>query len=158
MNRITESLARPGRTAGQGSLAFAIVETIDSFGGDFTTRQYGALLLLLTIIIGFLQVQLEDRLGKALLRTVPAPEQAEVLSDASESTDGVTYETHQTARMMQTTSSDGQKLDYLVPNPAVFPVPEPAPVQTDNRTRPEDGPQLPFHEATEGQWTGKEMR
>lgn len=71
MTRVPESIARPGRTASQGTLAFALVEVVDSFGGDFTTRQYGALLLLLTIVIGFVQIVVENRLGGAILRRVP---------------------------------------------------------------------------------------
>lgn len=122
MSKITEKLARPGRTAGQGGLAFAIVEVVDSFGADFTTRQYGALLLLLTLVVSFIQVSVEDGLGKAVLRTIPAPAQAEVLSTVDDD------------------------------------VEEGKPVQTDNRPRDEDGEQLPFADATEGQWSGREMR
>jgi hypothetical protein len=71
---VPQKLARPARTAGQGGLAYALVEVIDSFGADFTTRQYGAILLLLTIVIGYLQIMVEDGLGKGLLRKIPGPE------------------------------------------------------------------------------------
>lgn len=70
---VSQKFARPARTAGQGGLAYAIVEVIDSFGADFTTRQYGAILLLLTIVVGYLQIMVEDGLGKGLLRKVPGP-------------------------------------------------------------------------------------
>lgn len=71
MSKFSQKVARPARTAGQGSVAYAIVETLDAFGADFTTRQYGALVLLLTITLGFLQVLIEDHLGIALMRKMP---------------------------------------------------------------------------------------
>lgn len=117
MSKFGQKVARPARTAGQGGLAYAIVETLDAFGAEFTTRQYGALVLLGTIIVGFLQVVLEDRLGVALLRKMPP---AEV--DAVER------------------SGD-------------------QPEQSDNRTRLEDGEQLPPEDNGDMlEWTGKDMR
>ncbi len=71
---VSQKVARPVRTAGQGGLAYAIIEVIDAFGANLTTRQYGALLLLLTIVVGFVQVLVEDRLGHAVFRKVPGPD------------------------------------------------------------------------------------
>lgn len=90
MSKISQSIARPARTAGQGGLAYAIVEVIDAFGAGFTGRQYGALLLLLTIVVGALQVVVENRLGRALLRYIPptdAPLVDSVPSGEPEQTD-----------------------------------------------------------------------
>lgn len=80
MSKITEALARPGRTAGQFTAAEVTVQVIEAFFASLSTDQHVALLGALTIIYGFLQVVLENRAGKALLRTIPAPAQAEVIS------------------------------------------------------------------------------
>jgi hypothetical protein len=49
-----------------------VTEIIDSFFVDLTDRQYGALLAGLTLLFGYLQIVIEDRTGKALLRQ-PSP-------------------------------------------------------------------------------------
>lgn len=133
MSSISQKIARPARTAGQGSLAYAVVETIDAFGADFTTRQYGALVLLGTLIFGFLQVVIEDRLGVALLRKIPSPDVHPV--ETEERGAGSDYQ------RTRDNAHDG------------------LPEQTDNRPRPEDGEQLPFEESGDAvEWTGGEMR
>lgn len=71
MRRVPTALARPARTAGQGGLGFAVMAVIQSFH-PFTPEQYGALTLLLTIVFGWVQVVVENRLGKAVLRDVPS--------------------------------------------------------------------------------------
>lgn len=83
MSKITEKLARPGRTAGQLTTAEVIVQIVEAFFYDLNEGQHIALFGGLTLVVGFLQVVVENRAGKALLRTIPAPEQAEVVSDAS---------------------------------------------------------------------------
>lgn len=83
--RVPTALARPARTAGQGGLGYALMAAIQSFH-HFTPEQYGALLLLFTIIFGWVQVTVENRLGKAILRDVPsrtAPLTDEVTPTAS---------------------------------------------------------------------------
>ena len=70
----SQDIARPVRTAVQLGLAAAIIECIDAFLGGFNDRQYAAALAMLTIIIGFIQVTIENRTGKALLRVPPGPE------------------------------------------------------------------------------------
>jgi len=70
---LPESITRPTRTAGQGAAAYAAVEFVDSWLYDMTDRQYAALVVALTIIIGWAQVAIEDWRGKAILRDVQAP-------------------------------------------------------------------------------------
>lgn len=72
MTRVTQTVSRPTRTAVQGGIAFAITELLDSFNIlPMDERQYAALLLLLTIVLGAVQVAAENRLGKGFLRAVP---------------------------------------------------------------------------------------
>lgn len=70
---VSESIARPARTAIQSGPGWAIVEIIEAFEiYDFTDRQYGITLLVLTVITGYIQNALENSRGKAFwLRTVP---------------------------------------------------------------------------------------
>lgn len=69
--RVSEAVARPARTGPQAIVAFAIVEFIDSFINDLTEKQYGAAVGLLVLILAGLQVLAENRLGKAVMRSVP---------------------------------------------------------------------------------------
>lgn len=69
----SQAVARPVRTATQFVPAAVVVEFIDAFLADLDGRQYAALLALLTVIVGFIQVTIEDRTGKAFLRKVPGP-------------------------------------------------------------------------------------
>lgn len=68
---VSETVARPLRTAPQGGLAWAITEGIDAFIVDMNDRQYGILVVLLTIVVSFIQAVVENGIGKALLRTLP---------------------------------------------------------------------------------------
>lgn len=75
---ITEAAARPLRTAGQGGLGWIVTELIDAFAWDLTDRQYGVLVLAFGVLFSFVQTTVENRTGKALLRTIP-PRRAEVV-------------------------------------------------------------------------------
>lgn len=66
--RISEPKARTVRTAMQASPAFAIVEGIDAWVYDMNDRQYGAAIILLTMLFSFLQTTYEDYKGRAILR------------------------------------------------------------------------------------------
>lgn len=68
---VSEATARAGRTAPQGGLAWALTEGVDAFFYDMTDRQYGVLIVLLTIVFAFVQAAIENGIGKALLRNVP---------------------------------------------------------------------------------------
>lgn len=83
MARVSEALARPARTVVQGTPAWIITELLDSYGWvPMDERQYGATVLALTVIIGWAQTLVENRLGKALFRQVP-PTTAPVVDDTS---------------------------------------------------------------------------
>lgn len=62
------SVGRPVRTAVQGTVAYALVEFVDAFAFDMSERQYGAAVVLLTLVLSWVQVLVEDFTGKALLR------------------------------------------------------------------------------------------
>lgn len=68
--QVSESIARSGRTAIQATPAFLITELIDSFH-DLSDYQFGIVVLLLTAGISFVQTEVENYLGKAVLRSVP---------------------------------------------------------------------------------------
>lgn len=68
--RISEAVARPLRTAPQGGAAWALTEGIDAFLWDMNDRQYGILVVLLTMVFSFIQVAIEDGISKAFLRNV----------------------------------------------------------------------------------------
>jgi len=70
-NRISEAVARPVRTAGQGTVAWLVTEGIDSFLVDLDERQYGVAVGLLTVAFSFVQNVVENGWGKALLRDLP---------------------------------------------------------------------------------------
>lgn len=76
---VSEAVARPVRTAIQSGPGWAIIEIIEAYEFyDFTDRQYGITLLILTVVAGYIQNALENRRGKGFfLRTVP-PVQASV--------------------------------------------------------------------------------
>lgn len=65
---VSEKVARPARTIMQASPALAITEVIDAFAYDMNDRQYGALVMALTITFSWLNVVIEDYRGRALLR------------------------------------------------------------------------------------------
>lgn len=75
---VSETVARPLRTAPQGGIAWAVTEGIDAFFYDFSDRQYGILVVLLTMLVSFIQTTVENGIGKAFLRRVP-PTQAPIV-------------------------------------------------------------------------------
>lgn len=74
MSSVSEVLARPVRTAVQGTPAWIITEMVDAFLVDLTDRQYGILVLFLTMVFSFVQTAIENKTGKGLLRKVPPTE------------------------------------------------------------------------------------
>jgi len=68
---VSEVIARPTRTAVQATPSFAVTEFIDAFLYDMSDRQYGALVVLLTLIVGLVQNAVENYSGKGFLRKVP---------------------------------------------------------------------------------------
>ena len=74
---VSQSIARPVRTGLQLVSAGVLVELVDSTIWDMTDRQYAAVVAALTMVLGFIQVVIEDSTGKALLR-VPSPPAPEV--------------------------------------------------------------------------------
>lgn len=79
--RVSEALARPIRTGMQATPAWVITEGIDALVWDMTDRQFGAVMGILTLVIGWVQVTVENAKGKAILRAVP-PKQAPVIDPA----------------------------------------------------------------------------
>lgn len=70
--RVSQAVTRPARTAVQGGVAFGITELLDSFGIlPMDERQYAAVLLLLTIVLGAIQTATENLIGHGFLRAVP---------------------------------------------------------------------------------------
>lgn len=69
---ISEAIARPVRTAVQGGPAWVITEFVDAWFYDMSDRQYGVLVLLLTMLIGYIQTAVENAKGKGFLRAVPS--------------------------------------------------------------------------------------
>ena len=68
--KVSESVARTGRTAIQGTPAWLITLLVDSFY-DLTDYQFGLVALILTGAISYAQAEIENHLGKGLLRNVP---------------------------------------------------------------------------------------
>ena len=67
-----DTLGRPIRTGQQGGVVYGLVELLTAFGLiDLTPRQYGAVMVFGTAAVGWVQVQIENRFGWALLRSVP---------------------------------------------------------------------------------------
>lgn len=72
MSQVRDSLGRPIRTGQQGGLVYGAVELLTAFGLlDLTARQYGAVIVAGTAVIGWVQVQVENRIGRGFLRAVP---------------------------------------------------------------------------------------
>jgi uncharacterized membrane protein YidH (DUF202 family) len=84
MSSVSEAIARPTRTALQLGAGTVLTELVDSFVTDLTTQQYGALVAGITLALSCLQAAVENRTGKALLRSVP-PREVPVAEDAGES-------------------------------------------------------------------------
>lgn len=81
---VNESVARPVRTVTQGVVAGALLEVIDSTVWNMPERTYAGLLVLLTALVGFIQVWSENRLGKAFLRQLEPKEAPLVDEDNDE--------------------------------------------------------------------------
>lgn len=71
MSTVNQAVARPLRTAGQGTVAEITIQMIEAFWVDLNEAQHVALLGALTIAYGILQVLIENKSGKAILRHIP---------------------------------------------------------------------------------------
>lgn len=65
---MSNTLERPTRTAVQSGFSVAIVEFLDALVVDISDRQYLAAVVLLTIVLGWLQVVIENKFGTGFLR------------------------------------------------------------------------------------------
>lgn len=83
MSTVNQAVARPLRTAGQGTVAEITIQVIEAFFYDLNEAQHVALLGALTIAYGVIQVLIENKTGKAVLRYIP-PTDAPVISTTSE--------------------------------------------------------------------------
>jgi hypothetical protein len=77
---VSWAVAGPTRTLIQAGPSYAFVEAIDAFLYDMSDRQYAALVVLLTMLLGFIQAVVENGLQKAILRKVP-PTEVPVVDD-----------------------------------------------------------------------------
>ncbi len=69
---MNETLKRPVRTLLQGGAGYAVVEFIDAFHiYDMDERQYAIATVVIGAAIGWIQVNVENYFGKALLRDIP---------------------------------------------------------------------------------------
>lgn len=82
-HKVSETVARPVRTAVQMAPAGVLTEFTDAFIHDLSNQQYGALFGLLTLLFGWGQVLWENYSGRALLRSVP-PTAQPVVDDAGD--------------------------------------------------------------------------
>lgn len=74
-NTVSESVARPVRTAGQMAPSFALVLLIDELIVNLSDAAFAALVVLVGVFFGFVQNALEDHQGKGwYLRKVPEPD------------------------------------------------------------------------------------
>lgn len=70
--RVSEAIARPVRTAAQATPSWIFTEMIDAFLYDLSERQFAALVLFLTLLLGWGQNAWENRREAGLfLRDVP---------------------------------------------------------------------------------------
>lgn len=79
-------LAGAGRVAQQGGVLYALLELASAFGLlALTGRQYAAVMLVGTPLVGFVQELVENRFGRAWLRSLPdSPAQVPVVADDAE--------------------------------------------------------------------------
>ena len=79
---ISTAIANPIRTGVQGGVAWVVTEILDSFSIlAMDERQYAAVLLALTLIVGFVQNAVENAKGIGFLRKVPPTEAPVVVDD-----------------------------------------------------------------------------
>lgn len=69
--RVPEKVARPTRTAVQGTPAFLIVWMIDENFWNMNDQTFGVMVLLLTGLFSFLQTAYEDAKKVGFMREVP---------------------------------------------------------------------------------------
>lgn len=69
--KVNDTVARTARGGAQGGVAYSIDVLISSFA-HLTNEQFGAILVLLTVVVSAAQNVVENRLGVALLREVPS--------------------------------------------------------------------------------------
>lgn len=75
---VSDVVARPVRSAAQGSVAWIAVELVDSFFYNLDERQYGVLVAALTVVFGWVQVLVENKVGVGFFRKPePPPRQLE---------------------------------------------------------------------------------
>jgi hypothetical protein len=85
---VSEAVARPVRGLGQGGVGWVVVEAIEAFNiYDFTEKQYGLAVVIISALVSFLQNLLENKLGKGLLRKVP-PKEVPVVDSTSTGDEG----------------------------------------------------------------------
>lgn len=77
--KVSESVARPARTAIQATPAFILTQLVDSFY-NLNDTQFGLVVLVLTALISYVQTEIENHTGKGLLRNVP-PTDAPVVDE-----------------------------------------------------------------------------
>ena len=70
---VSQAVARPVRTGVQGGVGWVVAEFIDAFLWNMDERQYGILIVLVTMVAGWIQVLAENHFGKAFLREIPEP-------------------------------------------------------------------------------------
>jgi hypothetical protein len=74
MMAVTDVVSRPVRAVPQGGAAWLIVEAVEAFNiYDFTDRQYGLAIVILTPVVAWAQVLIENRFGKGFLRKPEPP-------------------------------------------------------------------------------------
>lgn len=71
---VSQSVARPVRTGAQLSVAEVIVQVVEAFITDLNEAQHVAALGALTLLVGFVQLLVENGVGKGFLRQVPGPD------------------------------------------------------------------------------------
>lgn len=69
--KVSQAVARPARTAVQMVPSAVVTEFIDAFVHNLSDKQYAALAALLLLVFGYVQVLVENGIGKGFLRTVP---------------------------------------------------------------------------------------
>ena len=71
---VSQAVARPVRTATQLAVSGTIIEFIDAVVYNLDDRAYAASVAMLAVLIGWVQVLIENRTGKGFLRKPEPPE------------------------------------------------------------------------------------